>query len=410
MPHGRSPSMPSPGRPCRAFSLTAHVQPAAAAAVAALIASVAGAVMTESDHDPGVGLDRIGAETDGPVTLLRLRSLLRDRLGTALVHLGDPVLDTAATGKITQRLCVPAGTPRERALLDTEADHRVIQHLLLNPGSVDSATGRRHRIALLSNASAVADLGPLPAAVVLPALESAAAHLRRATGLDVYPLPVTADTPEDFAATAAALAPGFAALCLSHTHPAYVGAVRAALEHSGTPVVDTTGHAHAVAVTAAALNALHHKAIPAGDARVILTGAHRGGDLSGLLLAAGIRTLTLHQSGEPLVDPAGPADLLIDLAGVPAPQDGTPVLRACPQDLPPLHATTYRAHPLHVLPALLSAAARTRRFTPHSLLTAACVLAELARPGQLLPAVDEPGLTQALASALTRDSAHPTDA
>ncbi|WP_146060135.1 MULTISPECIES: malic enzyme-like protein [unclassified Streptomyces] len=411
MPHSSSnPHIPSPGRPCPAFSLTAHVQPAAATAVAALIASVAGAAMTETDHDPGVGLDRISADTDGPVTLLRLRTLLRNRLGTALIHLGDPTLDAAATGKITQRLCVPVGTPRERALLDTEADHRVIQHLLLNPGSVDSYTGRRRRIALLSNASAVADLGPLPAAVVLPALESAAVHLRRTTGLDIYPLPITADTPEDFAATAAALAPGFAALCLSHTHPAYVGAVRAALEPTGTPVVDATGHAHAVAVTAAALNALDHKAIPAYEARVILTGAHRGGDLAGLLLAAGIRTLTPHQTGAPLVDPAGPADLLIDLTGVPAPRDGTPVLRACPQDLPPLRATTRRAHPLHALPALLSTAARTRRLTPHSLLRAAFALAELAGPGQLLPAVDEPGLTQALATALTRDSAHPTDA
>ncbi|MFI1066624.1 malic enzyme-like protein [Streptomyces spororaveus] len=410
MPHNSSNlQIPSPGRPGPAFSLTVHVHPAAATAAAALIASVAGAVMTETDHDPGLDLDRISADTDGPETLLRLRTLLRDRLGTALIHLGDPALDAAATGKITQRLCVPARTPRERALLDTEADHRVIQHLLLNPGSVDSCTGRRHRIALLSNASAVADLGPLPAAVVLPALESAAAHLRRTTGLDIYPLPINADTPEDFAATAAALAPGFAALCLSHTHPAYVGAVRAALEHTDTPVVDTTSHAHAVAVTAAALNALRHKAIPAGEARVTLTGAHHGGDLSGLLTAAGIRTLTLHQSGAPLVDPAGPADLLIDLTGVPAPRDGTPVLRACPQNLPPLGATASRAHPLHALPALLSAAARTRRLTPHSLLAAAFALAELAGPGRLLPSVDEPGLAQALASALIRDSAHPTD-
>ncbi|WP_129260352.1 malic enzyme-like protein [Streptomyces sp. M3] len=364
--------------------------------------------MTETHHEPGLGLYCISADTDSPVTLLRLRTLLRERLGAELVHLGDPVLDAAATGKITQRLCVPAITVRERALLDTEADNRVINHLILNPGSVDSSTGRRRRIALISNASAVADLGPLPAAVVLPALESAAAHLRRATGLDVYPLPVAADTPQDLAATAVALAPGFATLCLSHTHPAYSGAVRTALEHTGTPLVDTTAHAHAVAVTAATLNALRHKAVPVGSARVVLTGAHRGGDLSGLLLAAGVRSLTLHEAGAPAVDPCGPADLLIDLVGIPAPQDGTPVLRACPQDLPPLHMTTRRAHPLHALPALLTLAARTRRLTPHSLVAAARALAELAGPGQLLPAVDEPGLAQALTTALARDSAHPT--
>ncbi|MCX5604823.1 hypothetical protein OOK29_42530 [Streptomyces phaeochromogenes] len=177
--------------------------------------------MTESDHDPDTSLCRVSADSDGLPALLRLRTLLRERLGAELIHLGDPALDAAATGKTTQRLCVPAGTARERALLDTDADHRVIQHLILNPDSVDSCTGRRRRIALISNASAVADLGPLPAATVLPALESAAAHLHRATGLDIHPLPITAHMPQDLAATAAALAPGFAALCLSHTHPAY---------------------------------------------------------------------------------------------------------------------------------------------------------------------------------------------
>ncbi|MCX5604851.1 malic enzyme-like protein [Streptomyces phaeochromogenes] len=378
--------------------------------MAAAIAALPGAVLIEQDGGSAAGLCCLTVDTDGPVTLLRLRTVLRERHGADLVHLSDPALDAAATGKTTQRLCAPAGTARERALLDTDADHRVIQHLILNPGSVDSCTGRRRRIALISNASAVADLGPLPAPTVLPALESAAAHLHRATGLDIHPLPIAADTPQDLAATAAALAPGFAALCLSHTHPAYVGAVRAALQHTGTPVVDTTGHAHAVAVAAATLNALRHKSIPAGSAHVILTGGDRGGDLPALLLGAGVTSLTLHEGGTPLAEPAVPADLVVDLAGIPAPKDGTPVLRACPQDLPELHATTRRPHPLHALPALLAAAARTRRLTHHGLLAAVHALAELAPPGQLLPAVDEPGLTQALTTVLARDPAHPTDA
>ncbi|HBF83179.1 MAG TPA: malic enzyme-like protein [Streptomyces sp.] len=379
--------------------------------MAAVIASVPGAVMVESDQDPDTDLCRVSADTDGLPALLRLHTLLRQRLGTELIHLGDPALDAAATGKITQRLCVPVGTARQRALLDTEADHRVIQHLILNPDSVDSCTGRRRRIALISNASAVADLGPLPAAAVLPALESAAAHLRRTTGLDVHPLPITAHTPQDLAATAAALAPGFAAVCLSHTHPAYVGAVSAALEHTGTPLVDTTGHAHAVAVAAATLNALRHKTVPTSMARVVLAGADRGGDLSGLLLSLGVSSLTLYETSARPQGPAGPAGLLVDLTGgVPAPEDGTPVLRACPQKLPTLQETARRPHPLHALPALLATAAQTRRLTHDNLLTVARALANLAGPSQLLPPIDQPGLAQALTAAVARDSAHSTDA
>ncbi|WP_405959647.1 hypothetical protein OG235_03270 [Streptomyces sp. NBC_00024] len=143
---------------------------------------------------------------------------------------------------------------------------------------------------------------------------------------------------------------------------------------------------------------------------MVLTGADRGGDLSNLLLALGVSSLTLHETDAPPQSPAGPADLLVDLTGVPAPEDGTPVLRACPQQLPPLQETARRPHPLHALPALLATAAHTRRLTHHNLLTAARALAGLAGPGQLLPAIDQPGLAQALTAAVARDSAHSTDA
>ncbi|MFI1727710.1 malic enzyme-like protein [Streptomyces acidicola] len=406
-PHSR---VPSPGRPRPAFSLRAEVRQDAASTVAAAVASLPGALLTETDSSPDSGLCRLTIDTDGPATQRRLHTLLHDRFDVDLVHLADPALEAAATGKIAQRLCVPAGTDRERALLDTEADHRVIEQLLLAPDSTDDYTGRRRRIALISDASDTAHLGPLPAAAVLPALESAAVHLRHATGLDIHPLPIAADTPKQLAATAAALAPGFAAVCLSHTHPAHAGAVRAALEPTGTPLVDTNGHAHAVATAAATVNALRHKGIPTHNACVVLAGANRGGDLSGLLLAAGIRSLTLHNTGTSLDDLVGPADLIVDLIGLPAPHDGTPVLHADPHSAPPLHATTGRPHPLHALPALLTAAARTRQLTHHNLQATVRALTQRARPGNLLPPVDEPGLTQALTAVLIPDPARPADA
>ena len=55
-----------------------------------------------------------------------------------VIHLADPALDTAATGKVTQRVAVPTGSARDLDLLDTEADRRVIQHLVLSPGSIDA--------------------------------------------------------------------------------------------------------------------------------------------------------------------------------------------------------------------------------------------------------------------------------
>ena len=183
----------------------------------------------------------------------------------------------------------------------------------------------------------------------------------RTTGLHIYPLLVAADTPQALAATASAVSPGFAAVCLSHTHPAYAAAVRSALADTRTPVVDTTSHAHAVAIAAATLNALRHKGVRLPEARVVLAGASRCADLAGVLLTLGIRSLTFDETGTPGEHHGQDADVIVDLIGQPATKDGPPVLRACPQDLPPLQTTNRHPHPLHALPALLITAARARR-------------------------------------------------
>ena len=50
-----------------------------------------------------------------------------------------------------------------------------------------------------------------------------------------------------------------------------------------------------------------------------------------------------------------------------------------------------------------------RRLSPHHLRAAAAALADLAGPGQLLPAVSESGLAQQLTTALSHHRGHPTD-
>ncbi|MFD9125385.1 malic enzyme-like protein [Kitasatospora sp. NPDC059571] len=390
-----------------AYSLRAHVPAhAARTLLKAMFTGQGRIVITPHAIDPDTGLQSVTIDTDGPLTHHQVRTLLRDRLGEDLVHLTDPALGTAATGKTTQRLCVPTADARDLALLDRDADHRVITHLMLNPDGLDTSSGRRRRVALLSNATDVLDLGPLPAPLVLPALESMAVHLRRATGLDIHPIPVDAATPEDFAAAARAIAPGFAAISLAHTHPAHAAAVRAALAGGPAPLADTAT-AHAIATSAATLSTLKRQDLDPGDAVIVLAGAHLlDGNLVGLLHANGVGELILADpptpGAEPLVEAA---DLVIDLTGrLPRPSDGTPILHACLQEPPLLHATAHHPHPLHVLPALVTVATHGMQPGVGALLAATRTLAGLAEEGRLLPPVDRPGLTQALTAAMTADA------
>ncbi len=172
-------------------------------------------------------------------------------------------------------------------------------------------------------------------------------------------------------------------------------------------MLDAVNDGLAVAATAAALNALRAQAVDLRRARVILVDPARGGDLAGLLVAAGIGDITLYDPVEygiqALHAVADQTDLVIDLMGLAAPPLGVPVLRTRLETPPPMLAATTGPRPLHALPGLVSAAVTTRMpITPAARLAAAYALAAQAEPGALLPALDHPELTEAVAVAAIR--------
>jgi malic enzyme len=398
---GRPPANP-------AFSVRIHVPPNAADIVESVLADAPGAVSRRIDEPDATGAFRITLDADGPRTLAWLTDTLTHRLGADLLHSQDPVFSTAATGKLTLRVCAATTTGHDVALLDADADRRVVSHLAAHPEHTDRYTGRGHRVALISDASAVLGFEALPADAVLPALESQAVHLRRATGLDVFPLPVAASRVEDVAQAVRLLAPGFTAAVLVHTRLDRVTTTRSIL--GPTPpalLLDAVNDGLAVAIAAATVNALVNRGTNPPNARVVVVDPAAGGDLTGLLIASGVGDLTLFDPfahrADALRDIADQADLIVDLTAFATPPPGVPVLRARP-DTPPAFATTTTApRPLHALPGLLTAATTTRRpITTHARVAAVHALIENTPRDALLPPTDQPGLTIAVAAAAAR--------
>ncbi|MGC0417948.1 malate dehydrogenase (oxaloacetate-decarboxylating) [Embleya sp. AB8] len=392
-----------------AFSVLIHVPPNAADVVESVLADAPGAVSRRTDEQPdAMGAFRITLDADGPRTLAWLTDALTHRLGADLLHTQDPVFTTASTGKLTLRVCAATTTGHDVALLDADADRRVVSHLAAHPEHTDRYTGRGHRIALISDASAVLGFDALPADAVLPALESQAVHLRRATGLDVFPLPVATPRVEDIAQAVSLLAPGFAAAVLVHTRLDRVTTTRSLL--GPTPPVlllDAVNDGLAVAIAAATVNALVNRGVNPLSARVVLVDPAAGGDLTGLLIASGIADLTLFDPfahrADALRDVAEGTDLIVDLTAFATPPPGVPVLRARPDTPPAFPATTSGPRPLHALPGLLTAATTTRRpITLPARVAAAHALIENTPRDALLPATDQPGLTAAVAAATAR--------
>ncbi|WP_406278264.1 malic enzyme-like protein [Embleya sp. NBC_00896] len=392
-----------------AFSVRIHVPPHAAGIVEGVLADAPGTVAWRADEPDAMGTRRITLDADGPRTLSWLTQALTHRLGADLLHSQDPVFATASTGKLTLRVCAATTTGHDVALLDADADRRVVSHLAAHPEHTDRYTGRGHRVALISDASAVLGFDALPPDAVLPALESQAVHLRRATGLDVFPLPVAAPHVDDLAHAVRLLAPGFAAAVLVHTRLDHITTTRANL--GPTPPVlllDAVNDGLAIAIAAATVNALVNRGVHPSRARVVLVDPARGGELTGLLIASGIADLTLFDpfgrgGAGALRDIAGEADLIVDLTAFATPPPGVPVLRARPDAPPAFAATTTGPRPLHALPGLLTAATTTRLpITAYARIAAVRALVEHTPDGALLPPTNHPGLTAAIAAAASR--------
>ncbi|WP_322760926.1 malic enzyme-like protein [Frankia sp. Cr2] len=399
--------IPSPTGVNPAYSIQIRVPARAVSEVRSVIADAPGTVTVQADEPGPAGAHRIILDADSARTLTWLTAALRRRLGTDLFHAEDLVFATASTGKLAQQVCAAVTTGHDVALLDADADRRVITHLAAHPRHTDRYTGRSRRIALLTDASAVLDFEPMRAETALPAVESQAVHLQRATGLDVIPLPVATRGADELANVIRMLAPGFAATVLVHTHIRHIETARAAVDAASQLLLDAVNDGLAVAATAAAVNALRARAVDPRRARVILVDPARGGDLAGLLVAAGIGDITLYDPVEygiqALHAVADQTDLVIDLMGLAAPPLGVPVLRTRLETPPPMLAATTGPRPLHALPGLVTAAVTTRMpITAAARLAAAYALAEHAEPGALLPALDHPELTAAVAAAAIR--------
>ncbi|CAI7980528.1 Malic enzyme-like protein [Frankia sp. Hr75.2] len=397
---------PGSARANPAYSIRIRVPRSALVTVTAIIADAPGAVLCHADEPDPTGARRIILDADGSSTLTWLTRTLRGRLGADLLGAEDLAFRAAATGKLAQRVGVATGTGHDLALLDADADRRIIRHLAAHPRHTDRYTGRARRVALLTDASAVLDFEQLTSAAALPALESQAVHLHQATGLDVFPLPIAATGAAELATAIGLLAPGFAATVLVHTHIRHVNAVRAALTSAPYLLLDTVNDGLAIGVAAAALTHLRARAIDPHHARVVLIDPPRGGDLAGLLVAARIGDLTLYDPVaygiEPLHRLAPDIDLIIDLLGLAAPPVGIPVLHSRPETPPALAAATTGPRPLHALPGLLSAAVTTQQpITLAARVAAVHTLTAHTPSGQLMPPLDHPRLTPAIAAAAT---------
>lgn len=420
-------AQPAPaGVPSPLFSLHLAVPNTRRRTVEIIAGATGGRTAIAEQHDePHTGLRQILLHTDSDATLGWLRHQLRTRLGADLLDLRDAVFARARRGKLAQRVTIPLSSGADLAMIHPSADARIRAHLAEHPEDLDTYTGRRRRVALVSDASSLPE-GTDPAAALV-GLESVAAFLHHHSQLDITAVPV--DTRHSsLADTVAALSPGFAAICLHHTRPESVEAARRRLHRRPVVVLDTANDATAVTLLAALINAVQRAGTHLAASRIIVIDPHTAPDISVLLTAAGSRHLTFADSRQmpaaALIDLAEQGDVLIDLSGIDAalasavdrlapPRIALTLSDTAHQPRPDAVVATTRPgdprqlHPLLALPGLLTAAVRHRNAIDLTArLAAGRALVQLAGNENLLPDPLDARVTAAVSAAVAPHLRH----
>lgn len=261
---------------------------------------------------------------------------------------------------------------------------------------VSDGSGLRHRGRAVDSAS------------VYPVLADYATLIGDLTGLPAHPIAVTATDAEQLATSLRSLPVDIGAIFLTNTDPARARAAQRALrEVGGLPVItdqDTTAIALAASVHTTLARAEHAPSV----SQVVIAGAEHMPVLVPLLMAVGVGDIISWNEADahnfPLYRVARRADVVVDLLG--GARERAEIAEGSRRavigsDDPGCH--------LLALPGLLTAVVRTPEPVLDVALYRVCALALAActPPGQLVPTLGDPAVTDHVARAATHTLHHP---
>lgn len=198
----------------------------------------------------------------------------------------DPsILDPTESPREPHRHARPSGLPLDVA--------RMCRAIAARPALARDLTNIGQTVAIVSNGSAVLDLGDVGPRASVPVLEGKAARLRQLTGLHAVPIAIDAREPDRFVATIQAIAPSFGAILIEHMSAPLCFEIESRLDAQlRVPVLHDDRACTAVVTLAALLRISRRLSRPLPQCRVGIVGMGPAGTgIAQLLLAHGVREL-----------------------------------------------------------------------------------------------------------------------
>jgi malate dehydrogenase (oxaloacetate-decarboxylating) len=295
-PHTAARRAAAAARPDIAYALEVVVADRRRAGEVAEIAAAApGRVQVSSGNPPAVGPVTMRLFADGEPTLRWLQHWLVSQLGAALISCVDLAMERSRGGKTRVQATVPLADKDDLALAYTPAVGRVARCLAADPAAADTLTGKRNRVAIITDGSAVLGLGNLGPTAALPVMEGKSALFAHLAGIDAVPICLDTQDVDTIVEVVTAIAPSFGGINLEDIAAPGCFTVEARLRETlPIPVLHDDQHGTAVVVLAGLLNALRVVGKELPTARIVVAGAGAAGTaVTRLLLAAGARDVTV---------------------------------------------------------------------------------------------------------------------
>ena len=177
-------------------------------------------------------------------------------------------------GKLEIQATKPLGNQRDLALAYSPGVAAPCLAIRDNPDMAADYTARANLVAVISNGSAVLDLGNIGPLASKPVMEGKAVLFKKFAGIDVFDIEIEAPGIEAMVSTVSALEPTFGGINLEDIKsPECFEVERRLREKMNIPVFHDDQHGTAIIVAAAILNGLELAGKNISDVKIVTSGA-----------------------------------------------------------------------------------------------------------------------------------------
>lgn len=198
-------------------------------------------------------------------------------------------------GKLAVSLKVDIETKHDLSLAYTPGVAEPCLEIAQDREQVYRYTGKGNAVAIVTDGTAVLELGDIGPEAALPVMEGKACLFKRFGGVDAYPICLNTKDPEEIVRAVQLIAPGFGGINLEDiSAPRCFEIEERLIETLDIPVFHDDQHGTAVVVLAALINGAKCLGLELPQVQTVISGAGAAGiSICKLLMKAGVRDITL---------------------------------------------------------------------------------------------------------------------